>query len=86
VRKDIDRLTAIVRNQFGLDALSGHLFVFISRRKNELKVLFGDAGGFVVYCKTLDVGRFKRSALQPDETTDSITSVDLAMLLEGIGL
>jgi len=86
MRKGIDGLMAVVRNQFDLDAFSGHLFVFISRRRNGLKVLFWDAGGFVVYYKRLEAGRFKRPALEPGERTVSMTSIDLAMLLEGIDL
>ena len=86
MRKGVDGLMAVVRNRFELDAFSGHLFVFISKRRNGLKILFWDTGGFVVYYKRLEAGRFKRPLIEPGATTISMTSVDLAMLLEGIDL
>lgn len=42
MRKGIDGLSALVR-QFGEDVFSGHLFVFISKRGDRLKILTWEA-------------------------------------------
>jgi transposase len=44
-----DGLGAIVRNQWRLDLYEGHLFVFIGRKGDRVKILFWDRGGFVLY-------------------------------------
>ena len=43
----------------GEDPYSGELFVFISRRRDRAKILTFDKGGFVVWYKRLERGRFR---------------------------
>lgn len=85
LRKGIDALSAQVR-ALGLDAFSGHLFVFVSRERNRVKILCWDEGGFVVYYKRLERGRFKLPRPEPGEQTVQIDAASLAMLLQGIDL
>ena len=63
MRKGFDGLAALVEAQ-GLDLYSGHLFVFVSKRADRVKVLTWDRGGFVLYYKRLERGRFP-SPCQP---------------------
>ncbi len=82
LRRSIDGLAAIVRDRFGLDPLSGHLFVFRNRRGDRLKILVWDASGFWILYKRLEQGTFA----WPDETDGvsvTITSRDLLVLLSG---
>jgi transposase len=85
LRKGIDALNAQVQ-ALGLDAFSGHLFVFVSRERNRIKILCWDEGGFVVYYKRLEKGRFKLPKPKPGEQTAQIDAASLAMLLQGIDL
>jgi transposase len=39
MRKDFDGLYGIVRDKFGLEVRSGHLFLFTNARRNRLKIL-----------------------------------------------
>jgi transposase len=48
MRKSIDGLMGLVRNEWGQDVYSGHLFVFVSRRGDRVKILLWDRGGFVL--------------------------------------
>jgi transposase len=59
MRKSIDGLMALVRNGWGEDVYSGHLFVFVSRRGERVKVLTFSRGGFILYYKRLETGRFR---------------------------
>ena len=45
LRKSFDGLSELVRQRFGQDPLSGHLFVFTNRRKNRIKLLYWDGSG-----------------------------------------
>jgi len=84
MRKSIDGLMAIVRNSWSLDAYSGHLFVFASRRGDRIKILCWDRGGFVLYYKRLERGRFKVPPLDAAVQAVEIDAPALAMLLDGI--
>jgi transposase len=84
LRKGFDGLMALVRQQWQADVFSGHLFVFVSRKRERVKVLFWDRGGFVLYYKRLERGRFRLPALSPDATTVELESSQLALLLDGI--
>ena len=86
MRYGIDSLMGLVRRRIDADVFSGHLFVFVSRRKNRAKVLFWDQGGFVLYYKRLEAGVFKLPAVRPGQRTLRLSSTQLAMLLSGIDL
>jgi len=59
MRKGFDSLAAIVKERFGDDPLSGHLFIFLSKRADRLKILWWDRDGFVIWCKRLERGTFR---------------------------
>ena len=86
MRKGFDTLAALVREFLGHDPLSGHLFLFISRGKDRLKILYWDADGFVLWYKRLEQGTFRRPHAAPDAAGVELKASELAMLLEGIDL
>jgi transposase len=86
MRKGFDSLAALVRDFLGQDPLSGHLFLFIGRARDRLKVLYWDADGYAVWYKRLEAGTFRRPASGPGQAAVELKASDLAMLLEGIDL
>src|SRR5205823_773514 len=56
LRRSIDGLSALVREQLALDPLSGHLFLFRNRRGDRLKILAWDRSGFWILYKRLEQG------------------------------
>jgi transposase len=86
-RKGADSLMAMVRSVFGHDPLSGHLFVFFSRRRDRVRVVYWDTNGFAMWSKRLESGRY--SASLPAPTAEGMTTIgaaELALVLEGIEL
>lgn len=83
LRKSIDGLGAIVREQ-GHDIYSGHLYVFAGRRRDRTKILAWDRGGFVLYYKRLEAGRFRWPQVAPGARAIELDATQLAMLLDGI--
>ncbi len=84
MRKSIDGLTAIVQEELGQDAYSGYLFVFVSRRRDRVKILTWDKGGFVLVYKRLERGQFKLPHMDASSMTVEIDATQLTMLLDGI--
>lgn len=81
MRKGPDGLSAEVRRRGG-DPFSGHLFVFASRRRDRIKILTWSRGGFIVWYKRLEKGRFP----VPHDGGQTVTldAGELALLLDGI--
>ncbi len=84
MRKSIDGLFVLVQRTLAADPYSGHLFVFISKRRDKVKVLAWDGGGFLLLYKRLEAGRFRMPPLGQDATCVQLDSTQLAMLLDGI--
>ena len=59
IRKSIDGLAAVVKEQFHLDPFSNTLFLFCGRKCNRMKVLLWEGDGFVLLYKRLENGSFK---------------------------
>lgn len=86
-RKGVDSLAAIVRSQFELDPLNGHLYVFFSKRANRVKLIYWDRNGFAMWTKRLERGCFRA----PFDASgvfraDDIEAAELSLILEGIEL
>lgn len=86
-RKSFDGLAALVEAEFGLEPLSGHLFVFLNRRGHVAQMMFWDRNGFCIVKKRLEAGTFKlvRQA-QSGASHVEIDSAELALMMEGIEL
>jgi transposase len=84
MRRGIDGLAGVVRTVFNDDPLGGHLFVFVSRRQDRVKILLFDHGGFVTYYKRLEAGKFRVPPVPSGATRIELEAADLAMLLRGI--
>jgi len=87
LRRSFDGLSNEVRTVLGHDPLSGHVFVFLNRRKTQVKLLLWTRGGFTVVHKRLEAGRFTF----PQQVTSTAACVpldvhELGMLLEGIDM
>jgi transposase len=86
MRKGFDTLAVLVREFLGQDPMSGHLFLFISRRRDRLKILYWDADGFAMWYKRLEQGTFRSPRSSADDAGVELKASELAMLLEGIDL
>jgi len=87
MRKSFDSLQALVREHLELDAFGGHLFVFTSRRRDRVKILYWDRDGFAVWSKRLEEGTYAVPCSDSGtERRREITAQELGALLSGIDL
>jgi transposase len=85
LHKSFDGLANEIRHTLGHDPLGGHVFVFLNRRKNQVKLIVWTRGGFTIVHKRLERGTFTfPSRVTADATSIAIDVHELAMLLEGI--
>lgn len=85
MQKSFDGLMAQVRSVLARDPLSGHVFAFINRRRNQVKLLMWTRGGFTIIHKRLEVGTFAfAKRLHQGVVSVEIGAHELGMLLEGI--
>ncbi len=87
MRRGFDSLAQMVKEHFGCDPLSGHLFVFASRGHSRIKLLWWDRDGFAIIYKRLEQGTFKfPRAVSSEVKAVEIDATDMMALLGGFEL
>ena len=86
MRCGFDRLAERVSAVISQDPLSGHLFVFASRRHERLKILTWDRDGYVLWYKRLEAGVFKLPRVEQGARSVELRPSELAMMLDGIDM
>lgn len=79
-----DRLMGMAERIFHQDPLSGHLFLFVNRYRDRMKILFWDRDGFCIWYKRLEKGFFEVPA--SDQEGVEVDYQQLARLLGGLDL
>ena len=84
MRKGVNTLAGQVR-QMGLDPSNGVVYVFVGTSRKVMKLLHWERGGYVVYYKRLERGRFHRKIfLRQGIGFRSMPWSELVLLMEGI--
>ena len=86
MRKGFDTLAALVRDHLGQDPLSGHLFLFVGRDRDRIKLLYWENDGYALWYKRLEEGTFRLPAAKEGRASVELKASELAMLLAGIDL
>jgi len=86
LRKGFDALSSLVTTAFSQDPMSGHLFLFVNRRRDRLKILYWDRDGLAIWYKRLETGSFQIPAVACDAVSVEMGPTQLALILSGIDL
>ena len=81
-----DTLMGLAQQTFDQDPLSGHLFLFLNRKRNRIKILFWDADGFCIWYKRLEVGVFQLPVATEGQEGVELDYRQLNQLLNGLDL
>lgn len=85
MRKGFDGLSGVVRQALNKDPLSGDVFIFLNKRRTQIKLLLWERDGFSIYHKRLERGTYELP-LHSDIHTVELRSDELMLILQGISL
>lgn len=86
MRKGFDSLCGIVTSQMKLDALSGSIFIFFNRRRNQVKLLLWEGDGLSLYYKRLEKGTYELPSPIIETDSNGLTWQQLYFILQGVAL
>ena len=88
MRKSFHGLIGLTESVLEQDPLSGHLFVFVNRRRDRIKLLYWGGTGFCIWYQQLEEGGYQLpDAATVDEREGiEITGSQLSLILDGIDL
>ena len=84
LRKSFDGLSALAKQAMSEDPLSGAVFVFVNRRRTQMRCLYFDGDGYCLWSKRLERGRFQIRFSSVDKV--SVDMGTLRLLIDGIEL
>ncbi|MHC4073791.1 MAG: IS66 family insertion sequence element accessory protein TnpB [Planctomycetota bacterium] len=84
MRKSFDGLCGVINQALAMDPLSGDVYVFVNRRRDRIKLLVWDRGGFWIFYKRLEQGTFQLPPDSGKRDTIVLPYAELMMLIEGI--
>ena len=82
MRKSFDGLQGLIEGKLNRKATSGEVYVFINKRRDRVKLLHWESGGFVLYYKRLEKGTFELPDMKGQGC--QIAWSELMMIIEGI--
>lgn len=84
MRKGINSLIGVVKEQMGADVRNGDVFIFIGSSRKLMKLLHAEDGGMVMYVKRLEAGRFNLPEYDQESRSYPMEWRDLVVMVEGI--
>lgn len=84
MRKGFDSLSGIVTASMQFNPLSTDVYIFINRRRTQLKLLQWEGDGFGLYYKRLEKGTFELPASDANHVYATLTSAQLTMIFQGV--
>ena len=86
MRLSFNGLTNVIRSELDRNPLSGDVFVFFNRHRNQAKLILWERDGFGIFHKRLERGTFELPQTTGQRKDAVIAWQDLQFILQGIEL
>jgi transposase len=86
MRKGFDALCGIVQQHMHANILKGGVYIFVNRKRNQIKLLTWEGDGLAIYYKRLEKGVYELPRVTPGTNSADIDAVQLQLILQGIVL
>lgn len=86
MRKGFDSLSGIVSSQMQFNPLSKDVYIFLNRRRTQMKLLHWEGDGFGLYYKRLEQGTFELPPVQQNQCAVRVTVSHLEKIFKGISV
>jgi transposase len=86
MRKGFNGLSGIVNHILKDNPRSGEVFIFINKRRNKIKLLQWQGGGFVLYYKRLEQGAFELPEYEELAGSIVLSYTKMAMIVDGLSI
>jgi len=83
MRMSFDRLSLLASERMNRSVISGGLYLFLSRCRRKIKILYWDGDGYAIWHKRLEAGTYRVSRI---DNCEQITAIDMEELLRGTDL
>lgn len=81
MRMSFDRLSGLASEKMGRSVIAGGLYIFLSRCRSRVKILYWDGDGYALWHKRLEAGSYR---VERVDEMEEITSIDIEELLKGM--
>ena len=88
MRKSFNGLIGLTESVLEQDPLTGHLFVFINRRRDRIKLLYWGGTGYCIWYQQLEQGTYQLPDPANADAREGIeiNASQLSLILDGIDL
>jgi transposase len=86
MRKGFDALCGLIQQHQHSNVLQGGVYIFVNRKRNQIKLLTWEGDGLAIYYKRLEKGVYELPSIKPESVTATIDAIQLQLILQGIVL
>ncbi len=84
MRKGFDALCGIVQQHMQSEVLQGGVYIFVNRKRNQIKLLSWEGDGLAIWYKRLEKGVYELPSIRPENNSATIDMLQLQLILQGI--
>ena len=86
MRRGFDSLSGLIITELQMNLLCGAVFIFINKKRNQVKLLLWDADGLSMYYKRLEKGTYELPVYTDENSKVQMSAQELQLILQGISL
>ena len=86
MRKSFDALCGLVNQHCQANVLQGGVYIFVNKKRNQIKLLTWEGDGLAIYYKRLEKGVYELPSIAAGSNYATIDTVQLQLILQGIVL